>query len=65
MALLTTAHGSSVVIETVFENRFMHVRELNKLGASITTKGKTALVQGQRELKGRKVVATDLRTGAL
>ena len=64
MALLTTAHGSSVVIETVFENRFMHVRELNKLGASITTKGKTALVQGQRELKGRKVAATDLRAGA-
>ena len=62
--LLTRASGKSKVEETIWENRFMHVPYLNKLGANITVKNQTAIVQGPTELKGCEVVATDLRAGA-
>lgn len=64
MALLTVARGPSVVIETVFENRFMHVGEFNRMGANIKTEGKTAIIPGSKKLQGAQVVATDLRAGA-
>ena len=64
MALLTTVEGQSAVIETVFENRYMHVKELKKMGADITVKDRCAIIRGGKKLKGAKVVATDLRAGA-
>ena len=64
MALLTVADGPSVVIETVFENRFMHVAEFNRMGANIKIEGKCAIIPGGKQLKGAQVVATDLRAGA-
>lgn len=64
MALLTTVEGTSAVIETVFENRYMHVRELNRMGASIRTEDRCAIIEGGKQLHGAKVVATDLRAGA-
>ena len=64
MAFLTTVDGSSVVRETVFENRFMHVVELNRMGADIITENREAIVPGGKHLKGAKVRATDLRAGA-
>jgi UDP-N-acetylglucosamine 1-carboxyvinyltransferase len=64
MALNCIAEGSSRVIETIFENRFMHVQELNRLGASIETDSYTALVHGVGKLIGAPVMATDLRASA-
>lgn len=65
MAFLTTVKGESVVRETVFENRFMHVVELNRMGAGITTwNSSEATVPGGKKLRGAKVRATDLRAGA-
>jgi len=64
MALLTVAKGPSVVIETVFENRFMHVGEFNRMGANIKTDGNYAIIPGDKALTGAQVVATDLRAGA-
>ena len=64
MALLTMAKGDSVVTETVFENRFMHVAELRKMGAKILVEGRKATVYGGVKLNGAKVEATDLRAGA-
>ena len=64
MALLTVAKGPSVVMETVFENRFMHVAEFNRMGANIRTEGKCAIIPGGRALQGAPVIATDLRAGA-
>jgi len=64
MVLLAVADGSSVVTETVFENRFMHVQELNRLGADITADGKTAVVKGVAGLSGAPVMASDLRASA-
>ena len=64
MAFLTTVQGKSVVRETVFENRFMHVVELNRMGADIMTENREAVVPGGRKLHGAKVRATDLRAGA-
>ncbi|MBN3858311.1 MULTISPECIES: UDP-N-acetylglucosamine 1-carboxyvinyltransferase [unclassified Paraburkholderia] len=64
MALNTIADGTSQVVENIFENRFMHVQELNRLGAHITTDGKTALIAGVEKLSGAKVMATDLRASA-
>ncbi|MDN5249253.1 UDP-N-acetylglucosamine 1-carboxyvinyltransferase [Bartonella sp. TP] len=61
MALMTKADGISRVTETIFENRFMHVQELARLGASISLAGQTAIVQGVKKLKGAQVMATDLR----
>jgi len=64
MSLLCTAEGSSVVIETVFENRYMHVSELNRMGASIKTEDRCAIITGNKQMKGSSVIATDLRAGA-
>ena len=65
MAFLTTVEGSSNVIETVFENRFMHVAELNRMGANIiATEGNSAVVTGPKKLEGAQVISTDLRGGA-
>lgn len=64
MALLTTVEGQSAVIETVFENRYMHVKELKKMGADITVQDRCAIIRGGAKLKGAKVAATDLRAGA-
>ncbi|WP_374411743.1 UDP-N-acetylglucosamine 1-carboxyvinyltransferase [Novosphingobium colocasiae] len=61
MALLALAEGSSVLTETIFENRYMHVPELNRMGARIETKGRTAVVHGVQKLTGAEVMATDLR----
>jgi UDP-N-acetylglucosamine 1-carboxyvinyltransferase len=64
MVLNCIADGSARVIETIFENRFMHVDELLRLGADIEVDGHTALVQGVRKLSGARVMATDLRASA-
>lgn len=64
MSLLTLAEGTSVVTETVFENRFMHVEELVRMGAQIRVDGRTATVEGGQRLTGAAVRATDLRAGA-
>jgi UDP-N-acetylglucosamine 1-carboxyvinyltransferase len=61
MALMTTAKGESVIRETIFENRFMHVPELMRLGADISVSGGEARVQGVDVLRGAQVMATDLR----
>ncbi|MGX7927438.1 UDP-N-acetylglucosamine 1-carboxyvinyltransferase [Tsuneonella sp. HG094] len=61
MALLTVAEGTSVLNETIFENRYMHVPELNRMGAHIETSGRTAIVHGVAKLTGAEVMATDLR----
>ena len=61
MALLCRAEGSSVLTETIFENRYMHVPELNRMGAHIETSGRTAIVHGVGKLSGAEVMATDLR----
>jgi UDP-N-acetylglucosamine 1-carboxyvinyltransferase len=61
MALMTTAEGESVIRETIFENRFMHVPELARMGANITVHGASALVRGVERLSGAPVMATDLR----
>jgi len=61
MALMTRAKGSSRITETIFENRFMHVQELARLGARIKLEGDTAIVEGVDELQGAPVMATDLR----
>ncbi|MGB3834225.1 MAG: UDP-N-acetylglucosamine 1-carboxyvinyltransferase [Mesorhizobium sp.] len=61
MGLMTMASGRSRITETIFENRFMHVQELARLGAHITLSGQTAIVEGVSKLKGAPVMATDLR----
>ncbi len=64
MALNTIADGTSTVSETIFENRFMHVQELKRLGAKIEIQGNMAVIQGVSELAGAEVMATDLRASA-
>lgn len=64
MALMTQARGTSSITETIFENRFMQVAEMKRMGASITTQGNTAHVEGKRELMGTRVQASDLRASA-
>jgi UDP-N-acetylglucosamine 1-carboxyvinyltransferase len=64
MAVLCLAEGSSVVSERVFENRFMHVPELQRMGADITLSGRAAHVTGVSRLMGAQVMATDLRASA-
>ncbi|NOV04408.1 UDP-N-acetylglucosamine 1-carboxyvinyltransferase [Paenibacillus planticolens] len=64
MALLMVADGTSLVTETVFENRFMHVEEFANMNAHIKVDGRTAIVSGNAKLRGAKVCATDLRAGA-
>ncbi len=64
MVLNSVAHGASTVTETIFENRFMHVQELRRMGAEIEVEGNTAMVKGVAQLDGAKVMATDLRASA-
>jgi UDP-N-acetylglucosamine 1-carboxyvinyltransferase len=64
MVLMCLAKGESVITETIFENRFMHVPELQRMGANITLRGNTAVVQGVDTLYGASVMATDLRASA-
>jgi UDP-N-acetylglucosamine 1-carboxyvinyltransferase len=64
MALNSVAQGTALVTETIFENRFMHVQELRRLGANIEVEGNTAVVRGVPGLAGAKVMATDLRASA-
>lgn len=64
MAMNTMADGVSTVVETIFENRFMHVQELQRMGANIEVQGNTALVKGVSALEGANVMATDLRASA-
>jgi UDP-N-acetylglucosamine 1-carboxyvinyltransferase len=64
LVLMCTARGESVVSETIFENRMMHVPELHRMGANIALRGNTALVQGPAALYGASVMATDLRASA-
>jgi UDP-N-acetylglucosamine 1-carboxyvinyltransferase len=64
MVLATLAEGTSTITENIFENRFMHVPELGRMGADIETHAKTAIVRGPSQLEGAKVMATDLRASA-
>jgi UDP-N-acetylglucosamine 1-carboxyvinyltransferase len=64
MALNSIAQGSAMVVETIFENRFMHVQELRRLGAQIDVEGNTCVVRGVEQLEGAMVMATDLRASA-
>ncbi len=63
-ALNAVAEGSSTIIETIFENRYMHVSELSRMGADITLEGNTAIIKGVEQLTGAPVMATDLRASA-
>jgi UDP-N-acetylglucosamine 1-carboxyvinyltransferase len=64
MALMTLAQGQSIIMETVFENRFMHVAELKRMGADISLDGHTAIINGVKGLSGAPLMATDLRASA-
>jgi UDP-N-acetylglucosamine 1-carboxyvinyltransferase len=64
MAVNTVAQGTAIVVETIFENRFMHVQELIRLGADIEIDGHTAVVRGVPQLSGATLMATDLRASA-
>jgi UDP-N-acetylglucosamine 1-carboxyvinyltransferase len=64
MALMTQAQGSSLITETIFENRFLHALELTRMGADITVNGRRAVVRGRTSLSGAKVQASDLRASA-
>ncbi|MEN6462047.1 MAG: UDP-N-acetylglucosamine 1-carboxyvinyltransferase [Syntrophomonas sp.] len=64
MALLATIPGTSVMVETIFENRYMHVQELRRMGAEIKVEGRVAVIKGKPRLEGASVEATDLRAGA-
>ncbi len=64
MALLLIANGTSIITETVFENRYMHVEEFKRMDAQIKIQGRAAIIQGNCKLKGAKVHATDLRAGS-
>ena len=64
MALNIIAEGTGTIVETVFENRFMHVQEMNRMGADIEVQGNTAICRGVESLTGAPVMATDLRASA-
>jgi len=64
MALMTQADGIAIIVETIFENRFMHAQELARMGANIRLEGRQAIVAGKRELTGAGVIASDLRASA-
>jgi UDP-N-acetylglucosamine 1-carboxyvinyltransferase len=64
LALMATAKGTSIITETIFENRFMHVAELRRLGADVTLEGRTAVVKGVERLSGAPMTASDLRASA-
>lgn len=63
-SLMTRAEGTSMVIETIFENRFMHLAELKRMGANVKIEGRSAIIEGRCKLTGARVKATDLRAGA-
>ncbi len=64
MAMLSVADGTSIIHETIFENRFMHANELSRMGVNIRIEGSSAILKGSNKLSGAKVRATDLRAGA-
>jgi len=64
MALMTTSTGAAMITETIFENRFMHVPELARMGADINVAGASAMVRGVERLAGAEVMATDLRASS-
>jgi UDP-N-acetylglucosamine 1-carboxyvinyltransferase len=64
MSMATRARGQSVITETIFENRYMHVSELLRMGADIVVDGRTAVIRGVKKLTGAKVMASDLRASA-
>ncbi|MDD3852599.1 MAG: UDP-N-acetylglucosamine 1-carboxyvinyltransferase [Syntrophomonadaceae bacterium] len=64
MSLLSTVRGTSIMVETIFENRYMHVQELRRMGADIKVEGRVAIIKGKNRLEGAFVEATDLRAGA-
>jgi UDP-N-acetylglucosamine 1-carboxyvinyltransferase len=64
LALMTQATGRAVITETIFENRFMHASEMMRMGANISIRGRQAIIEGNRELKGAKIQASDLRASA-
>jgi UDP-N-acetylglucosamine 1-carboxyvinyltransferase len=64
MALMTQADGTSVITENIFENRFMHVQELNRMGANVTVSGRTATIRGGSQLQSAAVMCSDLRASA-
>ncbi len=63
-SIMTKADGTSMVVETIFENRFMHIPELNRMGANIRIEGRSAVIEGKNKLTGTQVKTTDLRAGA-
>ena len=63
-ALLSTAKGTSIITENIFESRYKYVQELNRMGAKIKVEGRTAVIKGTKRIQGANVVATDLRGGA-
>lgn len=63
-SILTTAKGTSLIVENIFENRYRYVNELRKMGAKITVEGKICIIKGTRRISGANVDATDLRGGA-
>jgi UDP-N-acetylglucosamine 1-carboxyvinyltransferase len=64
MAILSTVPGTSMIVETIFENRYMHVQELRRMGAEIKIEGRVAIITGKKHLEAAAVEATDLRAGA-
>lgn len=64
MALLLQAEGTSVITETVFENRYMHVEEFRRMNGNVKIEGRSAIITGPSQLQGAEVAATDLRAGA-
>jgi UDP-N-acetylglucosamine 1-carboxyvinyltransferase len=64
MALMTQAQGIAIVVETIFENRFMHAQELARMGSNIRLEGRQAIVAGPSDLTGAGVIASDLRASA-
>ena len=62
--IMTKADGTSMVVETIFENRFMHIPELKRMGANIRIEGRSAVIEGKNKLTGTQVKPTDLRAGA-
>ena len=64
MALMAITEGTGIINETIFENRFMHAGELNRMGADIKIESKSAIIKGVKQLTGTQVKATDLRAGA-
>ena len=63
-ALLSTAKGTSIITENIFENRYKYIQELNRMGTKINVEGRTAIIKGTKRIQGTNVVASDLRGGA-